>query len=182
MHLLHLQSPSKTVSRILNDQPAMSSDPELRAKRAARKVGDQATEDHLSDSQKWPEVSTYVRYGLWLLLSALWGVFGFLFWLPYLLRSCATFLFSVFSSALTDSSDWEAEEKLRLSAQFYRRGFERIYSLRLSYPESRYRQTATSERPDVSSTLWLFGELAWAVVFWGALATAIFGLPDWALV
>lgn len=146
----------------------------------ARKVGDEDTHKQLSGSySRHLNTPIYIRNGLWLFLSVLWGIFGFVMWIPYLLRNCAVFLVRVAHASMTGDRFWKAEDRLRRSARFYPKGFARISVLKEDYPDARSRQSGPLENSEASAQpYWIAAELAWAILFWLGIWTLAFGPPD----
>lgn len=156
---------------------------------AARRARDREAVESIQTRENKHEVSSaaaeraldapsWIPNVLWVLASALWAVLGFVLWVPYLTRQLALFLFVVPRVALTGGSAQAAETRLRDSAGFYRRGFDRIRNLR---GETIPTYTFTSKRGPENSRayqrLWgwmrLTGEVMFACVFWGALEYAL---------
>jgi hypothetical protein len=104
----------------------------------------------------------------WSILSvclAVWAVVGFVFWVPFLLRSMFRFTFALSGSMLAGEQPVEAGRILRETVSFYRRGFtvaiDAVFGGELS-PGTSARQKS---RARVSTRYFVF-EVLGAFVFW----------------
>ncbi len=62
-------------------------------------------------------------------ISTIWAVIGFLFWIPFLTRMIAVFVFAVLSSVTHASSTINAEKGLKVAISFYMDGFSLIWGV-----------------------------------------------------
>ena len=107
-----------------------------------------------------------VRILTWAILSvclALWGVVGFLFWIPLLLRSILQFSLALIQSMLQGARPLEAGRILFETVDFYRRGFlvaiEAVFG-RLPNPEN--------SQPPMPAGRFVV-EIGWALLVWYAV-------------
>ena len=105
-----------------------------------------------------------VRYLTWGILGAclvVWGVIGFLLWVPLMLRSMVRFSMSLAESMLQGAQPTEAGRILRETVEFYRRGFTVAIDAVFGPPPRKKQDPET--RLTVRRILL---EILWAVVVW----------------
>lgn len=98
----------------------------------------------------------------------LWVPFGFVFWLPFLLRRTVAYVFAVLHAGLTGGETDRAERRWEQAVGFYQFGFRRIVHAFRSEgapPEAPGRERR--EPDDAPRRIVL--ELAWAAVVWGLI-------------
>jgi hypothetical protein len=117
----------------------------------------------------------------WVVLGSLmlvWGVVGFVFWLPRLVREMVGFSVALVYANMTGGSLEPAGEGLKEAINFYKRGFEMAYTAVL---KPRTGPTpppgATTARPKIHVDR-LFKEALWAVFVWWILLSVL-GLISW---
>ena len=104
----------------------------------------------------------------WSILSAclaVWAVVGFIFWVPFLLRSMLRFTFALSGSMLTGEQPVEAGRILRETVSFYRRGFTVAIDAVFGVEKSQAASGARTKRARVSTRYFVF-EVLGAFVFW----------------
>lgn len=117
----------------------------------------------------------------WVVLGSLmlvWGVVGFVFWLPRLLREMFGFSVSLVYANMTGGSLDPAGEGLKEAINFYKRGFEMAYS---AVMKPRTGPTpppgTTMARPKIRGDR-LFREALWAAFVWWILLSLL-GMISW---
>ena len=125
----------------------------------------------------------------WAILSvclAVWAVFGFILWVPLLLRSMVRFSFSLSQSMLRGVEPVEAGRILRDTVSFYRRGFvvavEAVFGSRKKEAHPDAPRNAKAER---LSPRYFVTEVLWAAVIWYLIlyalgVTEVSALDGWA--
>ena len=110
-----------------------------------------------------------IRDSTWSILSvclAVWAVVGFVFWVPFLLRSMLRFTFALSGSMLTGEQPVEAGRILRETVSFYRRGFTVAIEAVFGADQSQSASAASQKkRARVSPRYFVFEALG-AFVFW----------------
>lgn len=111
---------------------------------------------------------TGLRWTIQSVAVLLWVPFGFLFWLPFLLRRTVAYVFAVLVAGLTGGEPERAGRRWEQAVAFYQLGFRRIvYAFRRERrPEDPAARRARESRGVVRFLL----ESVWAVLVWaGAL-------------
>lgn len=97
----------------------------------------------------------------------LWIPFGFVFWLPFLLRRTVAYVFAVLYAGLVGGDTDRAERRWEQAVAFYQLGFRRI--LHAFRPEEVAEPAGAAEREPEDGPRRLLLEFAWAVVIWVAI-------------
>jgi len=104
-------------------------------------------------------------------LIIIWAVIGFLFWIPLLVRTVATYTGLIVYSAITGADISHASMQLDSASAFYARGFSNIYSQASGTEEQR--RALRHRRPlTVDTTTTVIGfvmEVIWTLVFWAGV-------------
>lgn len=116
-------------------------------------------------------LGTAFRVITWCVLGivmVVWGVVGFIFWLPLMLRETARFSVSLVQSAMTGADLGAEGERLKEAVDFYKRGFELAYSAVMKT------EPRTSSRPSVPiNGKFLVNQALWAALVWWLLLSLI---------
>lgn len=105
-----------------------------------------------------------VKLPVLLITLSLWMFVGFVFWIPLLARSIATFSGVILYATLTKADTTAAGQSLQKSTTFYIEGFRRIID---SFDDDLH-----NVEPDRTPfKFWYFmGEILWAAIFWIGIA------------
>lgn len=99
----------------------------------------------------------------------LWVPFGFVFWLPFLLRRTVTYVFAVLYAGLTGGDTDEASQRWEDAIAFYRLGFQRIIHAFRDEEEDRQSGLGRGDRASGSRIGRFVRELVWAAAVWGTV-------------
>ena len=126
----------------------------------------------LGDAPPKPKgtVQRSVRTLTWAILGvclALWGIIGFLFWVPLLLRSSLRFTLALIQSMLQGTRPHEAGRILYETVDFYRRGF--LVAIEAVFGKMPEPDQAHGPMPAGRFVI----EIGWAIVFWYAVLLLI---------
>ncbi len=111
----------------------------------------------------------------WIVLGtvlAIWGVVGFIFWLPLMIKEVARFSVALIQSTMTGSDLTAAGDQLKGAIEFYKRGFELAYAAVMrTEPRPPSRGTVPINGPHLAR------QILWAAVVWWLLLSLL-GLTD----
>jgi hypothetical protein len=111
-------------------------------------------------------VTGSIRVFIWTVVTCVWAVFGFIFWIPFLARTMATYSTAILVATYTGAGHGMAEHGLRSAIEFYPRGFQRINHL--------LRTDATMDPAlatviNLTAVIRFLLEASFAALFWGSL-------------
>lgn len=107
----------------------------------------------------------------------LWIPFGFVFWLPFLLRRTVAYVFAVLYAGLTGGDTERAERRWEQAVGFYQFGFRRI--VHAFGPEDTSPEPPGREGREAEDGLRRFlMEVVWAAAVWGAILWLVGIWPD----
>ena len=131
-----------------------------------------------SDEAKLGDYMTlFIRLAVWFVVTLLWIVIGFFFWVPFLIRIVVYYTGSVLISAFTGADLQEAEESLEMAISFYTMGFYKVN--RLVVKQDLYsRGYKQLRRRDY---MYVAGNLLFTFTFWGAVLV-LFAEPEGGIV
>jgi hypothetical protein len=104
-------------------------------------------------------------------------VFGFLLWIPFLLRLMALYMAAIVTSTLTGGNDQAASAGLERGMSFYTDGFTRIGRV-LGGGRPIWLPPLPSQR--TGHLFWIvLGHLVWTVLFWFTVAGIVLWKLEW---
>lgn len=115
---------------------------------------------------------TGVRWAVQTVAVALWVPFGFLFWMPLLLRRTIGYVFAVLYVGVIGGNTGPAARRWKRAVAFYRLGFQRI--LRALGSEDGLPEGTDGEGGVGRFLL----ECLWAALIWGAVLWLVGVWPD----
>lgn len=119
---------------------------------------------------------TGVRWAVQAVAVALWVPFGFVFWLPLLLRRTTGYVFAVLYAGLIGGDTDHAARRWKHAVAFYRLGFQRILHALGSDGGLPRGTEEDAERQGGAGRLVL--ELLWAALVWGTALWLVGIWPD----
>lgn len=119
-------------------------------------------------------IEAALRIAVTVVALAIWGVIGFVFWVPLLARATASFSSLILYTTLVGSNPSGTAGALDAATNFYVRGFGNIFK---AYED---RGSSYGE-----ADLFSFGkfvvEVLWALLFWGSFLSTLYavGYASW---
>lgn len=102
----------------------------------------------------------FLRVAVLLVALVIWGVMGFIFWIPFLIRQIAVFSVLILHATLTNQDPSAAGVGLDLAVTFYANGFRKIIS-------AMYREGHSNSGGGMEFRPGRFiGEMVWTAMFW----------------
>lgn len=120
---------------------------------------------------------TGLRWAVQAVALALWAPFGFLFWLPFLLRRTIGYVLAVLYVGLTGGDADRAAGRWEQAVDFYQIGFQRILHA-LSSQDSPPAPTTRSGREPEGGVGRFVLEAIWAAAVWTAALWALGVWPE----
>lgn len=114
-----------------------------------------------------------IRMMVWITVTTIWIVVGFLFWIPFLLRIVFYYTGMVVISTFTDADMQPAENSLASAITFYTTGFSKVNRLLVS-SDKHTRGYRDLESRDFA---YLLTNIFFSVVFWAAVGIVVFDPP-----
>lgn len=113
-----------------------------------------------------------VKYFVYLVSLAIWAIVGFIFWIPVLVRSTASFSAAILYATLTGTAANHIGAQMNAAISFYFRGFNLIRDAMFAP-----RQVADELPP--FRLLQFISEALWAALFWGIIVGWLLDIPIW---
>lgn len=149
--------------------------------RTGRETGTQDAEDAGPGAARGQRFAAGAETGLRRVVQSaalfLWIPFGFVFWLPFLLRRTVAYVFAVLHAGLTGGDTERAERRWEQAVGFYQFGFRRI--VHAFRPEDASPEPPGREGREPEDGLSRFVmEVVWAAAVWGAILWLVGIWPD----
>jgi hypothetical protein len=119
-------------------------------------------------------IEVALRIAVTVVALAIWGVIGFVFWVPLLARATASFSSLILYTTLVGSNSSGTADTLDAATNFYIRGFENIFK---AYED----RNPSNPEADVFAFGRFVVEVLWAVFFWGSFLSTLYtvGYASW---
>lgn len=107
-----------------------------------------------------------IQFGVCIILVGVWAIVGFVFWIPFLVRSIAAYTGAVLGSTFTGSPIYSAQRGLDTSVRFWFGGFQAALAARHSIKSAQNPYMA-DPAPAIKGVLdMLFHHLLFTMLFW----------------
>jgi hypothetical protein len=109
-----------------------------------------------------------VRIATYIVVLLLWGIIGFICWIPLLFRATASMAAAILYCTITETDPRYMRNSFESAVNFYARGFkiiEQIYS-----PSENSLKDESKDKRGLGEKWWkVLLEMCWTVIFWGGI-------------
>lgn len=119
---------------------------------------------HLDDTAE--RIARGIQLGVCAVLVAVWSVVGFLFWIPFLVRSIGVYTTAVLSATFTGAPLFSAQRGLDTAVRFWFGGFQAVIDSRHSVHSPDRRERLEDGPPIMNLFAHLFRHLIFTLLFW----------------